>query len=166
MRKYKRYGIKLIEGSVKSLSSVTRNRVQIELKGDGSYYELFIDQSWVLNKNDHICLIVGKLDETGKVCCYGYRNYTKGVIGWKNESSVLMMMLEGIGLKNGNSVFIAILVGAGLCYFFPSVPKVSSSELVMVGVILVSFAVFMAKWFDREYNYLHRYKVIALSLNK
>ena len=149
-RKCKWYRISLIEGEVKSFSAVMRYSVQITLKDDKSFYELFLDQSWALDKNDKICLIASEPDETGKICCYGYKNYTKGIVGWKSGFS--------------NSRALPLIAAATLWYFFSLLVLASlGNGLVVAGVISLPFAAFVGVWLDRNYNGLRHYKLIAQS---
>lgn len=62
--------------------------MQIEFHDIQGIFELFIDQSWVISKNDQVAL-AGYRDDTGKYCCYAYKNISKDVKGWNYNASVL-----------------------------------------------------------------------------
>jgi hypothetical protein len=76
-------------------------------------FELFIDQSWVINRGDSIRL-AGYKDQTGKVVCYAYTNETKGTKGWKFTSS-----LKGFRVTIG--VFILLAIGTLATLIMPIV---------------------------------------------
>jgi len=84
--------VNLYVGKVSSYKSVTRNRVQIELEEFTNVFELFVDQSWVLNKGDRIALS-GQQDDTGKIVCWAYSNKDKGVNGWNYVESFIPVFI-------------------------------------------------------------------------
>jgi len=98
------------KGTVKSYKAVTRNRVQIELKNIQSIFELFIDQSWVLNRGDSIVL-AGTEDETGKICCYAYKNFSTQIKGWNYD--------ENLDIHKVLILFSLVFVVIGLFVFPP-----------------------------------------------
>lgn len=86
--------MEVIEGQVRKLSPVSKNRVQFEFANMSKVFELFIDQSWVMDIGDAV-IIAGKPDSTGKFCGYAYSNKTKGVKGWKYTDYLSMLFLLG-----------------------------------------------------------------------
>lgn len=74
--------MKRFEGQIEKVSPVSKNRVQFSIYGIPGLFELFIDQSWVMEKDDEV-VAFGQRDETGKTCCYAYANISKGICGWK-----------------------------------------------------------------------------------
>lgn len=74
--------LSLYQGKVKSYKAITKNSVQIELHDIPNIFELYIDQSWVIDRDDKV-ILVGHRVETGKYYCCAYSNLSKNIKGWK-----------------------------------------------------------------------------------
>jgi len=114
--------ISVFSGSVEEFKAVTRNRVQLRLRGQKDTFELFLDQAWVLSRGDSVRL-AGARDETGKVCCYAYHNEDRGVMGWCEEFKIPFLVqiaplgVGAVAAAAGAPKLIAwIIMGFGLIW--------------------------------------------------
>ena len=120
-----------LTGTVKRVSPVTKNRVQFEFKESNKYFELSIDQAWVVGVGDEV-RVSGFQDITGKFCAYAYTNTTKSVEGWKypNYLGILLdlgfsficfsfyFLLASPFVRSNTSGVIVVLVGLCGVYLY------------------------------------------------
>ncbi|BFM05328.1 hypothetical protein [Halioxenophilus aromaticivorans] len=123
--------MEVVEGKVKKYTSVTKNRVQFELVAKDGVFELFIDQSWVMDVGD-VLVIAGQKDKTGKFYAYAYSNQSKNVRGWNYVNYFSLAFLVGMAvfgflvyftlasvfMRSNTSALIFIAIGLVAVYFF------------------------------------------------
>lgn len=120
-----------VRGKVKAFRPVTKNRVQLELEDQKGVFELFIDQSWVINNGNDISM-AGYRDETGKFVALAYQNHSKEITGWNNG-----------GIENDIAIKVCKSHVLGGIFFLVVGFLISLTVIgALVGIPMIAFAYF------------------------
>lgn len=103
----------VIKGTVKSLRSISKCQVQIELKEDNGVFQLVVSQVWAINKGDQVSIIFASSD-TGINDGYAYFNHSKGTKGWRELFGITPYEKSSINRSTAKLGYTIMTIGAAL----------------------------------------------------